>query len=88
MEFLLHQLRVFKDERPPSTTMVCPVIQEFAGSNNHTTADAMSSGDPILPRGCIETEAFRAFSLFVMVLVKPVLTKPGATQFTLIFFDA
>ncbi len=48
----------------------------------------MSSGDPILPRGCIETEAFKAFSLFVMVLVKPVLTKTGVTQFTLIFFDA
>ena len=48
----------------------------------------MSAGDPILPSGCIETDAFKAFSLLVIDLVKGVLINPGATQFTLIFLDA
>jgi len=39
-------------DQPPSTSMVCPVIQAEAGDTSQTIASTMSSGVPHLPCGC------------------------------------
>src|SRR2546425_12326375 len=36
---------------PPSTVIVCPVTNEAASAQSHTTASAISSRRPILPTG-------------------------------------
>jgi len=38
---------------PPSTLSTCPVTHPDAGLINQAIAEAMSSGSPIRPRGCM-----------------------------------
>ena len=49
--------RVLSFAKPPSTPRVWPVTQALALPTSHSAALATSSAVPILPRGCIDTEA-------------------------------
>lgn len=79
-EGFIYLLRML--ESPPSMAIVCPVIQLCSEDNIQEMAEAISSGSPILPSGCIANDAFREESFEVIRSDRGVRVKPGATQFT------
>src|SRR6266566_739781 len=67
---------------PPSTLMACPVTNEAASEQSHTTASAISSGLPIRPRGSMAMIcALRSGSLQALSVIGVWIT-PGQTQLT------
>jgi hypothetical protein len=44
---------------PPSTTSAVPVVKEASSEHSHSTAEAISSGLPILPIGSWASTAWR-----------------------------
>src|SRR5215831_15375707 len=67
---------------PPSTLMACPVTNEAASEQSHTTVSATSSGVPTRPMGSLATIcAFCSGSLKPLAVIG-VWIYPGQTQLT------
>src|SRR2546426_9424855 len=67
---------------PPSTLMACPVTNEAASEQSHTTASAISSGVPTRPIGSLAMmRALRSGSLRPLAVIGVWIT-PGQTQLT------
>lgn len=69
-----------RDESPPSTEIVCPVIQALSGERRKKRALAISLGVPRRPSGCMASENFLVDSLPVIGAASGVSVSPGATQ--------
>src|SRR5437879_9508718 len=75
-------LHILLGHIPPSTVMVCPVTNEAASEQSHTTVSAISSGVPTRPMGSLAMRrALRAGSLKPLAVIGVWIT-PGQTQLT------
>src|SRR3954451_21522892 len=71
---------------PPSTRTTVPVVEEAAGGSRHSTAAAISSGDPARPSGLRATAAW--YSGVTGLTGLCTVTNPGETAFTRIPAEA
>src|SRR5712691_12949748 len=67
---------------PPSTVMVCPVTNDAASEQSHTTASAISSGVPTRPIGSLAMMRALRSGLLKPLSVMGVWITPGQTQLT------
>lgn len=72
-------------DMPPSTCIICPVIQVDLLLNRKQAKLAISSGVPIFFSGCLCALAATFTSEFRRVAASGVFVMEGAMQFTLIF---
>ena len=68
---------------PPSTPIICPVIQELSSDSKNFASDARSLPSPNLLRGCCLAIPSAIFGFFKILLAILELLKLGAIQFIL-----
>ena len=67
---------------PPSTAIICPVIQDAASDNRKVATFAISSGVPILFNGCLLAAASDFSGEDNNFSAKVVFVREGAIAFT------